>query len=144
MLLERDTATVSTEPDDSGTTAISAGEPPVSTGVAYTPVTQQDGPDLASTKMRRMQIHRNLSLHPAQSGRGPMKNTLPLTRTAKGRRTAATRGRTTAPRRRPTVPSRRMERTQTVTTVKMEAVMCLVGGTKYGPGDLNSGIIRNG
>ena len=48
MHLERDKATVSTEPDDSGTTGVSAGEPPVSTRVAYTPVTQRDGPALAS------------------------------------------------------------------------------------------------
>ena len=47
-LLERDKATVSTEPDNSRTTAVSAGEPPVLTGVAYTPVTQRDGPALAS------------------------------------------------------------------------------------------------
>ena len=39
---------------------------------------------------------------------------------------------------------RRMERTQKVNTVKMEAVMFLPGRLKYGTGDLNSGIIRNG
>ena len=100
--------TVSTEPDNSGTTVVSAGEPPILTRVAYTPMTQWNGPALSTTKTRENANTQNLS---------------PTTAT----RTAL----------------RRMERTQTVNTVKMEAVMFLPGRLRYGAGDLNSGIIRN-
>ena len=108
--------TVSTELDNSGTTVVSAGEPPILTGVAYTPMTQWDGPALSTTKTRENANTQN-----------------PSPTTATGRGTAATR-----------TALRRMERTQTVNTVKMEAVMFLPGRLRYGGSDLNSGIIRNG
>ena len=85
------------------------------TGVAYTPVTQQDGLALSTTKTMENANTQN-----------------PSPTTATGRGTVAMR-----------TAKRRMERTQKVNTVKMEAVMFLPGRLIYGAGDLNSGIIRN-
>ena len=112
------------------------------TGVAYTPVTQQDGPALSTTKTRENANTQNLSPTPSMEGEGTVDDQYTTHNNDSNREgTAATR---TALRRRLTAPLRRMERTQTVNKMKMEAAMFLVGGAEYGPGELNIGIIRNG
>ena len=67
MLLERHKATVSTEPVNSGTTAVSAGELPVLTG-ASTPVTKRDGPALSITTTRENANIQNPSPTPSMEG----------------------------------------------------------------------------
>ena len=69
MLLERDKATVSTEPDNSGTTVVSAGELSVVTGT-LTPVTKQDSPALSTTKTRKNANTQNPSPTPSTEGEG--------------------------------------------------------------------------